>query len=540
MAASNRSPKGGRGRLPGGGWKPVPGHVALFLTLLVECCAADLAAATGAARENPEHCAAIGEPGGDSCVFDPASLPTTGLVGMVEKPGVAGSGSRDTALPTGSRALPSRWATPWHARVEKLASQRLLAHAQLYAAAAVEADPKSPASWELLARAHHADKKPWMAVAALALAAELDPKLGAALSQLLDSYQDLLQPPEMEDVYQRLADLRRQREPTGQLLASTNPNSPSIPSTPKSREDGNNAQSGLPQRGPGSLHQPPRPPEVGRQVYLFGTPLYTVNLVDEGRLTAEQCSQLSDHAIKRFGEFLREMRPPPAGADKGRINSMYFRAQSRRYDDGVPGFTRPEMLRAGTSDPDLAAMPAHAELIRQVHLAVDAFVAGNPGFNVDSYSPVPSPAEASQQNASRHRNRSLVGWNSVQRKGGKQGGHCHADTAVTIVFYARVPPEQSRAGGGGGGSLVLDDPRAYAAMAGVAEHPHAEEQPKPPFAGNRFHHHPRAGDLVVFPGWLRHSVEKARVAGPRVSFPFNLQGYWSWTAASQVLAVHPD
>ena len=51
--------------------------------------------------------------------------------------------------------------------------------------------------------------------------------------------------------------------------------------------------------------------------------------------------------------------------------------------------------------------------------------------------------------------------------------------------------------------------------------------PIPPFTGNRHYLKPRTGDLIVFPSWLWHSVERVEVRSEyRVSFAFNLDGNW--------------
>ena len=39
-------------------------------------------------------------------------------------------------------------------------------------------------------------------------------------------------------------------------------------------------------------------------------------------------------------------------------------------------------------------------------------------------------------------------------------------------------------------------------------------------------HSPRPGDLVIFPGWLRHRVEPTLNTDLRISFTFNMFGLW--------------
>lgn len=60
----------------------------------------------------------------------------------------------------------------------------------------------------------------------------------------------------------------------------------------------------------------------------------------------------------------------------------------------------------------------------------------------------------------------------------------------------------------GAGSLTLEDPRG----------------PRPPFHRNRLRYTPTAGELVLFPPWMAHSVgPSCGVAGsPRVALSFNV------------------
>lgn len=118
----------------------------------------------------------------------------------------------------------------------------------------------------------------------------------------------------------------------------------------------------------------------------------------------------------------------------------------------------------------------------------------------------------------------LQAWANVHRRSGTHPRHTHPGAVASCVFYTATPP--------GAASISFFDPRGDL----------------PPLLGNagmRFErelrHSPRAGDLLIFPPWLPHSVgsgdgprgdgqshaeggdgTKTRDDGPRVSISFNL------------------
>ena len=80
--------------------------------------------------------------------------------------------------------------------------------------------------------------------------------------------------------------------------------------------------------------------------------------------------------------------------------------------------------------------------------------------------------------------------------------HDHPETMVAGTYYVRTPP--------GAGALKLYDPRTM----------HQEH----------LIIHPRAGELVLFPGWLKHQVlPTSGSGGTRISIAFNFDGYWDAT-----------
>ena len=117
-------------------------------------------------------------------------------------------------------------------------------------------------------------------------------------------------------------------------------------------------------------------------------------------------------------------------------------------------------------------------------------------------------------------------WASVHCAGSNHGRHIHYGAAVSAVFYVTSPP--------GAGRICFFDPRGEV----------------PPFERS-ICYAPRAGDLLLFPPWLSHSVgstgcNEAEPDGARISISFNLvdevleggpHGWGSATAGLEVMRV---
>jgi uncharacterized protein (TIGR02466 family) len=102
-------------------------------------------------------------------------------------------------------------------------------------------------------------------------------------------------------------------------------------------------------------------------------------------------------------------------------------------------------------------------------------------------------------------------WANVSGEGAFNMPHVHGGTFWSCVYYVRV-------GEGEGGQLVLHDPR----MPGLRMHA----------PGVRFRNmgpelraeiQPAAGLMVLFPGWLSHSVEPWQGTGERISVAMNIR-----------------
>ena len=102
-------------------------------------------------------------------------------------------------------------------------------------------------------------------------------------------------------------------------------------------------------------------------------------------------------------------------------------------------------------------------------------------------------------------------WANVSESGGFNMPHIHGGTFWSAVYYVNV-------GDGTGGELVLHDPR----MPGLRMH-----APNLRFkdAGEELlvRIPPKAGRMILFPGWLSHSVEPWDGGGTRISVAMNIR-----------------
>lgn len=102
-------------------------------------------------------------------------------------------------------------------------------------------------------------------------------------------------------------------------------------------------------------------------------------------------------------------------------------------------------------------------------------------------------------------------WANVSASGHFNMPHVHGATFWSVVYYVRV-------GEGQGGELVLHDPRMPAlqmhapgvCFKGLGAEGEAAISPKP-------------GLMVLFPGWLAHSVEPWQGTGNRISVAMNIR-----------------
>ena len=103
-------------------------------------------------------------------------------------------------------------------------------------------------------------------------------------------------------------------------------------------------------------------------------------------------------------------------------------------------------------------------------------------------------------------------WVSSLSNGSYHAPHSHQDSLVSGVYYAKIPTTKidEASEDDVGGHLVFGDPRG----AGIY-----------PF-GLKYIHVPIEGQVVLFPGYLRHWVEPVKSTETRISFSFNIPGEW--------------
>ena len=122
----------------------------------------------------------------------------------------------------------------------------------------------------------------------------------------------------------------------------------------------------------------------------------------------------------------------------------------------------------------------------------------------------------------------LYCWASIHMEGSGHPPHVHSDSAVTGTYYVSVPS--------GTAPLCLEDPRGrspFDVLSGIESElryniKNMSEAPPPFDVGYSIQ--PTAGDIVLFPPWLVHSVPNVETDEVRISFSFNLKGPWEFTA----------
>ena len=102
-------------------------------------------------------------------------------------------------------------------------------------------------------------------------------------------------------------------------------------------------------------------------------------------------------------------------------------------------------------------------------------------------------------------------WANVSESGHFNMPHVHSATFWSAVYYVSV-------GKGEGGELVLHDPR----MPGLIMHaPNLRFRGTGPDVTAKIE--PKAGLMILFPGWLSHSVEPWQGTGNRISVAMNIR-----------------
>ena len=112
-------------------------------------------------------------------------------------------------------------------------------------------------------------------------------------------------------------------------------------------------------------------------------------------------------------------------------------------------------------------------------------------------------------------------WANINPPGAANQQHSHPGALWSAVYY--VEPGGSEAANGGG-ELILEDPRFPTAYMTVPDLVMKTASGDP--MRSQVAIRPERGLLVIFPSWLRHSVNQHRGQGQRVSIALNLMvGY---------------
>jgi uncharacterized protein (TIGR02466 family) len=111
---------------------------------------------------------------------------------------------------------------------------------------------------------------------------------------------------------------------------------------------------------------------------------------------------------------------------------------------------------------------------------------------------------------------SLRMWANVSPPGALNMSHAHPGVLWAAVFYV----DMGDAGEAGGGELYLEDPRFPLPQARMAGFRMIGSDGQPQAPDKRIV--TKAGDLVVFPAWLRHGVRPHGGTRERISIAMNL------------------
>ncbi len=101
-------------------------------------------------------------------------------------------------------------------------------------------------------------------------------------------------------------------------------------------------------------------------------------------------------------------------------------------------------------------------------------------------------------------------WFTVSPAGAMNLRHCHPRSFLSAAYYIRVPP--------GSSPLCFHDPRPVKLHATPA----SSKFKVTPYTTESINCQVKEGLLVIFPGWLDHSVPPHQAEGERIVLSFNL------------------
>jgi uncharacterized protein (TIGR02466 family) len=228
---------------------------------------------------------------------------------------------------------------------------------------------------------------------------------------------------------------------------------------------------------------------------LFSTPIYIVNLIKEGEITSTFNERLSSIAIAAFEDFAHS--PKGSITTEEHLNDVFWEVQK--------------------ADRRASQTPEVALILQHIHGAVCRY-ATELGLDAPE-------EQVGWMNSRPQEQDPNNSWFSVHRGSSRHITHDHEDSPFAAVYYPKVQE--------GDGRIVFDDPRGAHHTTASKENPESIPPPFPPFSGNRHHITPKRGDLLIFPGWLYHMVERSAADSDeyRVSLSVNIDGYWQQSIA---------
>ena len=97
-------------------------------------------------------------------------------------------------------------------------------------------------------------------------------------------------------------------------------------------------------------------------------------------------------------------------------------------------------------------------------------------------------------------------WGNINPKGGFNFTHVHPSGWLSGVYYIQLPEENNE--------IVFQDPRPARMM---------DFQRSSLITDEYFSHHPKVGELLLFPSWLPHFVSPNTSDQNRISISFNVE-----------------
>lgn len=210
--------------------------------------------------------------------------------------------------------------------------------------------------------------------------------------------------------------------------------------------------------------------------HLWTTPICRYQLIEVDGPNADLLRLMEAAVLRKFRAFAETIE---ALEDDETINDSFFFMQQEAFEACEPSFLEAE----GSAD------------------EIQAFDTLRIAILENAYAYLASAASHVAASAVFHDHESLrmFVWASVHEGHSTHVPHDHPNTTISGVLYVATPPHA--------GMISFEDPRMG----------------RPPFDANRLDHVPIAGELLLFPPWLIHSVgSSVGASAPRISISFNI------------------